>query len=191
MGDSMVLPAVIVVAASLVAAVTDVWRFKVYNALTFPLCAVGLGYHVVSNGQAGLMTSLGGLLFTFGVLMVPYLLGALGAGDVKFASAVGAWLGFGPMVMVLVIGCLAAGVYAVVLMIRFGGFREAWFNLQLVFLQLASMGRHFSQEDRLETVQEAAQKAERRRRLVPFSAMVTVGILLTIVIQWFLLRARQ
>jgi hypothetical protein len=32
-------------AISAVASVTDVWRFKVYNALTFPAMTLGIAYH--------------------------------------------------------------------------------------------------------------------------------------------------
>jgi prepilin peptidase CpaA len=169
-------PAVIVLVASLVAAFTDVLRFKVYNILTFPLLAGGLAYRAWVGGMDGFWDSMAGVLLGFGVLLYPYLFGAFGAGDVKFVAAVGAWMGLKPMVPVLLIGCLATGVYAVVLLVKHNGYREAWQNLQVALFRILILGRQFGAEDNLERVQTVAQQAERRKRLIPFSAMITVGI---------------
>lgn len=98
------VPVVIVVfLASCWAAVTDVWRFKVYNILTFPLLVSGLLYHLFTGGMSGLGNSTAGLLFGFGTLLMPYVMGAVGAGDVKFFAAIGAWLGYLPMLPILFI----------------------------------------------------------------------------------------
>ena len=53
-----------------VAAVTDLWRFKVYNWLTLPLMASGLLYHASVGGLPGLGASVGALLFSFGALIL-------------------------------------------------------------------------------------------------------------------------
>ena len=53
MSQVALVPLVIVLAAGLVAAVTDVWRFKVYNILTFPLLFSGIAYHALQPGRRG------------------------------------------------------------------------------------------------------------------------------------------
>ena len=115
---------IVILIASLVAATTDVWKFKVYNLLTLPLLLSGLVYRGWTGGVEGFSGSLTGMLFGFGLFLLPYLWGAVGAGDVKFVAAVGAWLGMQPMLPILLIGCLATGVYAVVLLVLHNG-REA------------------------------------------------------------------
>lgn len=181
MSQIYVLPTLVVLAASCVAAVTDVWRFKVYNALTFPLLAAGLIYHTVVGGTAGLSASFTGMLFGFGVLLLPYMLGGMGAGDVKFVAAVGAWVGFEPMISILLIGCIATGLYSFVIIVYHGSYRRAWINFQLMIVRLTMIGRHFGADDNVETVQAMAAKDDRRQRLIPFTAMITVGVVATFV----------
>ena len=59
------VPIVLVLVAALIAAVTDVWKFKVYNLLTFPLLASGLLYHAIYGGTPGLAGSIVGALAGF------------------------------------------------------------------------------------------------------------------------------
>lgn len=175
----------VVLGASLVAATTDIWKFKVYNLLTFPLLLSGVAFRGWTGGVEGLGDSLAGMAIGFVLFLLPYLCGALGAGDVKFVAAVGAWLGVQPMLPVVLIGCLATGVYALALLVLHGGYREAWANLRVAFYRLMILGRQLRADDNLERVQSVAQEQARRKRLIPFSAMITVGIVFTIVWNMF------
>jgi prepilin peptidase CpaA len=166
------IPASIVLAAAMVAAVMDVWKFKVYNALTFPLLLTGLVYHLIAGGMQGFMGSLTGVLAGFAVLFVVYTMGGVGAGDVKLMAAVGAWLGTPLTLYVFAASALASGFYAVVLMLLAGSVRETWINLQVVLFRIMALGHHLGSDVRVE---DEMKRADRRRRLVPFGAMVAVG----------------
>jgi prepilin peptidase CpaA len=166
------LPASIVLAAAMVAAILDIWKFKVYNALTVPLLLTGLVYHVIAGGIQGLMGSLIGILSGFAVLFVVYTMGGVGAGDVKLMAAVGAWLGMPLTLYVFVASALASGIYAVVLILLSGSMRETWINLQVVLFRIIALGHHLGADVRLE---DELKRTDRRRRLVPFGAMVAVG----------------
>ena len=172
------LPAGIVLAAVLIAAVTDVWNFKVHNVLTLPLLLSGLAYHGLAGGLAG---SVLGVLFGFASLILFYLLGGMGAGDVKLMAAVGAWLGMPATFFVFLASALAAGLYALVLIVAYGRVRETWVNLQIVWHRLAAIGRHLGADD---CVEAGAGRGDRRRRLIPFGAMVAVGILTLLAWSW-------
>jgi prepilin peptidase CpaA len=163
----------VVLAASAVAAVIDLWKFKVHNALTLPLLASGLLYHGVTGGAAGLAQSALGALCGFGILVVFYVLGGMGAGDVKLLAAVGAWLGVALTFYVFIASALAAGVYAVALIAAQRRFRETWVNLQILWHRVAAIGRHLAADDRVET--EVSQ-ADRRRRVIPFATMMALGL---------------
>ena len=95
MGQFLTVPVAVVLAAALVATVTDLWRYKLYNILTLQLLVSGLVWHSLapSPPALGLGGSLLGFAFGFGLLLVFHLLGGVGGGDVKLMAAVGAWLG--------------------------------------------------------------------------------------------------
>jgi prepilin peptidase CpaA len=171
------VPIALVLVAALIAAVTDVWKFKVYNLLTFPLLASGLLYHLVHGGTAGLTGSIVGALVGFGLMILLYTMGGMGAGDVKFVTALGAWLGLPLTLYVLIVGCIAAGVYAAVLLVAAPSRRETLLNMQILWLRLICLGRHLGSEDRVEA---EVKRPDRRRRLIPFSAMIALGLVATV-----------
>lgn len=171
------VPIALVLMAALIAAVTDVWKFKVYNLLTLPLLATGLLYHAIYGGTPGLAGSAIGALAGFSLMIILYTMGGMGAGDVKFVTALGAWLGLPLTFYVLIAGCIAAGAYAMVLLVTAPSLRETLLNMQLLWLRLACVGRHLGYEDRVET---EVKRPDRRRRLIPFSAMIALGLVVTV-----------
>ena len=95
-----------------VAAVIDGWKLKVPNWITFPFAISGLIYHFATDGFAGLTGSLIGCAAGLGLLLIPYIIGGMGAGDVKLFAGVGAWMGasitFGAFLVSTVVGGVLA-----------------------------------------------------------------------------------
>ena len=92
---------ILLLALSVVCVYTDLARGKLYNAVTIPCIVLGLALAFWMDARvpgfpflkrALLAVALGG-----GVLLVLYLVGALGAGDVKFMAAIGALAPLGPI----------------------------------------------------------------------------------------------
>ena len=54
---------------------------------------LALVFHVTTGGWDGFLHALGGFAVGFGVLLVLWLIGGGGGGDVKLMGALGAWLG--------------------------------------------------------------------------------------------------
>ena len=71
----------------------DLKTRRIPNFLTLGGVLGGLGFQLGYHGLPGLLDGLAGLGLGFGLLLGPYLLGGLGAGDVKASAALGAWLG--------------------------------------------------------------------------------------------------
>jgi prepilin peptidase CpaA len=176
------LPLGVAVVAAVVAAVTDVRSFTVHNVLTLPLLVTGLIYHGFANGGAAFSSSLHGALFGFGVLMVFYLMGGIGAGDVKLMAGIGAWLGMSQTMVVFTVAALAGGVYGLVQIAVCGRWRESWVNVQILWHRVAAVGRHLGAEDRVEA---EVRRDDRRRRLVPFAAMIMVGVVMSTALSWY------
>lgn len=83
----------VLIAVLLVCCYTDLKSRKIYNKLIFPALLVAVISHLILQGFSGLLHSLLGLVVGFGLLLIPYLLGGMGAGDVKLLALVGALKG--------------------------------------------------------------------------------------------------
>lgn len=99
----------------IVAAVNDLRFQKIPNLLTYPAMAVAVGCHVVMKGLDGLLFSAGGLALGIAVLILPYLMGGMGAGDAKLMGAVGAILGARGVFIAFLFTAIIGGVYALIL----------------------------------------------------------------------------
>jgi prepilin peptidase CpaA len=99
-----------------VAAVIDGWKLKVPNWLTFPFILSGLAYHLILHGIAGFMGSLLGCATGLVILLIPYAIGGMGAGDVKLFAGVGAWVGWKITLGAFCVSGVVGGVLALVLL---------------------------------------------------------------------------
>jgi prepilin peptidase CpaA len=175
---SLSTPEVVVLACTAVAAVTDWHSFTIRNVITLPLIASGILYHALVNHAAGLFDSVGAVCLMGAILFVPCMLGGMGTGDLKLMAGVGAWLGIRLTFYVLIASSLAAGVYAVVLVMRRGEFKRTVLNFQIMYYKLRSVGAHFGPNERIETI---VKSDDRRRRAIPFGVMVAVGVIIVMV----------
>lgn len=102
---------------SVIAGWTD-WRSRrIPNWLTVPGFALGLVLSSFWGGWVGLKNSLLGAVLAFGLLLPFWLLKSLGAGDLKFAVALGSYTGPGRLIDILIGSVFVAGVMALALVI--------------------------------------------------------------------------
>jgi prepilin peptidase CpaA len=159
--------------AVIVAGVIDVRSFRIPNAITFSLLFSGLIYHAVAGGLLGLEASFFGVLFGLGITALLFVLGAMGAGDVKLMAAVGAWLQMPATLFVFVVAALATGLYSFGLLAWQGSLGRAFLSMRILILQLATLGKHLTASEELGALVERKD----RRRLVPFAAMIALGLI--------------
>ena len=181
------VPCAVVLTFVGVAAVTDVRKYKVQNIVTFPLMLTGFIY----NGWASYTQFLGtdlsvwescassalGLAFGFVILLPFYLMGGMGAGDVKLLMGIGAWLQWPNVFIVFITGALAGGIYSLALMVWSGNLSETWWKFRLLAYRMSTAGKHFTGDDEIE---EAVNAPDRRRKLLHYSAMWLLGIVCTL-----------
>lgn len=84
------MPDLLLALVLLVCIITDLREHKIYNKVLLPIIILGLGYNAAAAGWLGLSQSLLGILAGMVILIIPFALGGIGAGDVKLLAAVGA-----------------------------------------------------------------------------------------------------
>jgi len=105
------------VSVAVVAAITDARDHRIPNHLTYPAMLVGLAVQSVRFGWHGLLASLGGGFVAGGILLLFYMIRAMGAGDVKLAAALGFMVGFQDAIQLLAATAVAGGILALVFMV--------------------------------------------------------------------------
>ena len=123
---------------SLVAGWTDLRSRRIPNWLTVPGAAVGIALNTVLNGKAGLKASLLGMLLGLGLLLPFVLLNSLGAGDWKFAGALGAFTGPSALIDVLIASVFVACAMALVLVIYHQRLMETLRNIGHILVSLVT-----------------------------------------------------
>ena len=123
-----VAPALAVVTAGIGAAV-DLRSRRIPNVLTFGSAAAAFGFAAYANGLTGLGLSVSGWATGVAVFLPIFLLGGMGAGDVKLLGAVGAWLGPMPALYCALYSVLAGGLLGVLVALRHHYLRQALQNV--------------------------------------------------------------
>jgi prepilin peptidase CpaA len=130
--------AVAVVVAS-VAGWTD-WRSRrIPNWLTVTGALAGIAVNTRLGGLSGLKTSLLGMALGLGLLLPFVLLRSLGAGDWKLAGALGAIVGPGLLLDLLIISIFVAGFMAFVLIIYKKRFKQSIRNIGRMLAAVVSL----------------------------------------------------
>ncbi|MDQ6420328.1 prepilin peptidase [Paenibacillus sp. LHD-117] len=95
---------------------TDLTKKTIPNRLTIPFFAAGILFHVLANGIAGAGTAAWGAAAGFLPFLLLYLLGGIGAGDVKLFGAAGAWIGAAAVLQLMMASIVYAGLIGLILL---------------------------------------------------------------------------
>jgi prepilin peptidase CpaA len=136
----MTIANVVAVSIAAIACVIDLRTRRIPNALTFGAAAVALVFRGMTAGAGGAADAAAGWLVGFALLVVPYALGGMGAGDVKLLAALGAWLGPAETLWLGIYTNLAAGVMALAVAFMHGYLRQAWNNVWLLLAHWRVVG---------------------------------------------------
>lgn len=111
----------------------DIRTKRIPNLLTFGSAAVALAYSSWTHGLHGLLQSAAGWAIGVALFLPLFLLRGMGAGDVKFLGAVGAWLGPMEVLYAGLYSVMAGGVLALVVGGMHGYLGKAFSNLWALF----------------------------------------------------------
>ena len=123
---------------SVIAGWTDLRSRRIPNWLTVPGLLIGVAANTVFGGWTGLKTSLVGAAVGLALLLPFVLLRSLGAGDWKLAGALGAFVGAGLLVNLLLGSVFVAGLMAVGLVVYKGRIRQTLRNMGHILISLVT-----------------------------------------------------
>ncbi|MDQ3242403.1 MAG: A24 family peptidase [Gemmatimonadaceae bacterium] len=121
-----VLAGIVFTTLLVVAAVGDIRHRRIPNSLVATLAVLGVVFSVYGQGvTAGLLTAVQGFAIGLAVWLPFYLVGWLGAGDVKLYAAAGAWLGPARTLEGALIAALVGALLAFIWMLKSQGVGKA------------------------------------------------------------------
>ncbi len=74
----------------LICLISDLKERKIYNIVLLPALLFGLINNLATGGWLGLLQSLLGFALGLSILIIPFAMGGMGAGDVKLLAVIGA-----------------------------------------------------------------------------------------------------
>jgi prepilin peptidase CpaA len=95
------------------AVMDDLSRRHIANWIPAAALAGGFGWQIGMHGGAGALSAAGGAVAGFAVFLVFYLLGGMGAGDIKLMTGFGALLGPGQLLSAAIWTGAVGGILAV------------------------------------------------------------------------------
>lgn len=117
-------------ASAAVACIIDIRTSRIPNVLTLTSLVVAVAAHAAAPTGHGLLAALVGALTGLAIFFPVFALGGLGGGDVKLMAALGAWVGWSPVVWTALYTAVAGGVLALGWGYAHGYLRHAFRNLR-------------------------------------------------------------
>jgi len=166
-------------AALLIASWIDTRTRLIPNRLTYPLFIFGISGNLIISllgndttaGAVGIQESLTGASICFGLMLLLFVSNATGGGDLKLATAIGAFLGPQAGLMAIAWCHVLAGAFVL-----------AWLLSQLDLLRLTQNLRHYFfaclVAGRIKPVRCDLSSVGQKR--IPMAAFFTLGVVMTV-----------
>lgn len=154
---------------------TDIRYKKIYNAVTFPAAMVGILSNSYLQGFGGGLNSVKGLFLGIALLVVPYLLGGMGAGDVKLLGVVGALKGPEFVWIAFLATALVGGLISIAVMAKN---KELGPRLKKVLFTALSFFGVLPRINMLERFDDDSALA------FPYGIAIATGTILTYIVRW-------
>jgi prepilin peptidase CpaA len=149
----------------------DYRQRRVPNWLNAAIALAGFGVQAYFNGLSGVGTGALGLGVGFAVLIVPWLMHGMGAGDVKLMMAIGVWLGPWMTFLSFCAGAMVGGLIAAVMILSTGRLWQAYGNLAVIMDKCSHATTLFSEYGSTKSFGSSSQ-------LLPYGVPLTIGTLL-------------
>ena len=158
-----------------IAVVTDVRSRRIPNWLNLLIVVTGLGNAAFSGVPVSFTHALLGMLAGFGILIIPFALGAMGGGDVKMLAGIGAWLGAMATVQVYAVAAVVGLIVVITQCAATGRLTRLISNSTLIVANFANF-------DRLgkEQVIASGQSLKSIDKPLPYAVPAMIGVAVTV-----------
>lgn len=133
----------------IISLITDIRKRRIFNIVTIPAIFIGLIYYTMTLGWDGFLLSGKGFLVGLGLLLIPYLMGGMGAGDVKLMAAVGALMGPEFTLYSFIYTAIIGGIIALIIIIKAKGLLnliKSWWNIfKSIFFKILLLKNNFGE----------------------------------------------
>lgn len=171
LSPSLIASLVLLIPVAIIIIYYDVRYRRIPNAYVLATLISGLTINTAFGGLYGVASSLGGCALAFILIFVLHVFGAMGAGDVKLFSAIGAVTGAQLVVPTFLVVVLTGGLLALVSVARAGVVRTTMHRVLQILVGLLpgwEMPRFTIPAD--------------RSRTVPYGVAITIGGLISVAI---------
>lgn len=158
-----------------IAVVTDLRARRIPNWLTLLIVVTGVTNSAVSGVPATFLQSLLGLVAGFGILLIPFALGAMGGGDVKMFAGIGAWLGAMATMQVYLVAGVAGLIIVLVQCALTGRLTRLISNSTLIVANFANYGQLGKEE-----VVASGQSLQSVDKPLPYAVPAILGVAVTV-----------
>lgn len=171
LSPSLVAAEIVLIPLAIIIIYYDVKYRRIPNAYVLAALISGVTINTTFGGLGGALSSLGGCALAFFLIFTLHVFGAMGAGDVKLFSAIGAVTGVHLVMPTFFLVLLTGGLLAMVSVIRAGAVKATMYRVLQIFIGFLpgwEMPRFSVPTD--------------RRHTVPYGVAITLGGLISVAI---------
>lgn len=151
---------------------------RVPNWLNLTLLLAGFAVQGWFHGWSGMGTGALGMLVGFGLLIIPWMMHGMGAGDVKLMAAIGVWIGPKLTFYSFALGAVIGGLAAVVMILSTGRLKMACANASIILSKCTNSKTLFSDFG-------SAKSFGKTSQLLPYGVPLTAGTLIILAAKMF------
>lgn len=153
--------------------ITDIKNQKIYNNVLFPALIAGIVINIVNGGLIGLKQSLLGFIIGIVFLLIPFIYGGIGGGDVKLLATIGAIKGYSFALYSCVLTGISGGLIALIILI---------YNRKLIkTLSAILKGFYIMLITKFKVI---SFEGDGEKIMFPFGIAITIGVAITYAMLW-------
>lgn len=162
----------------------DLKERKIPNKITFTGIIIGILFSITTGGVSGLLQSIFGLFAGLTIFFLPFVMGGMGAGDVKLMGAIGALMGWKFSVMTALYSAIVGGVMVLIHLLYTGKLRETL--KKMLYALINMLLQYASRLGYNETVYKAHEKFSKndhhyKKVYIPYGVAIAGGAVLVLI----------